>query len=605
MFESHFQSFTDSADPTHGAARVAALRAELHRLKVDGFMIPRADEYQNEYVPACCERLAWLTGFTGSAGLAIVLKDRAAVFVDGRYTLQVRQQVDAETFEPLDVSEITPERWLESNLPRNARFGFDPWLVTPQQLARYRTSAAAAGATLVALDSNPVDAIWTDRPQPPCAPIHIHPARLAGEASDKKLARIRESFKTDALLISDPHNLAWTFNIRGHDVAHTPIALAYALILKNGEPRLYIDDAKLDDKVHAELSENISLHLPQDLLSDLVTLARTKQSVAFDQASVASKLVQTFEQAGGQPTLLADPITLLKARKNKAELRGAVAAHIRDGAALTSFLAWLDDAAPGGKLSEIEAAQALETFRRATKKLKDVSFPTISGFGPNGASPHYRVTEASNLTLGKGLYLVDSGAQYEDGTTDVTRTIAIGKPTAEMRDRFTRVLKGHIAISRLVFPLGTNGAQIDAFARVALWEVGLDFDHGTGHGVGSYLSVHEGPQRISKFGSCTLDVGMILSNEPAFYKPDAFGIRIENLIVVEPRDILGATRPMLGFQTLTLAPIDQRLIAAHLLSEADLRWLNDYHANVRKILTPLVDAKTLAWLKAATKKITV
>ena len=604
MFESHFQTFTETADPTQGRARLGLLRGELRKRGLQGFVVPRSDEHQNEYAPPCTERLAWLTGFTGSAGSAIVLRDAAAIFVDGRYTIQVREQVDVTCFTPVAIAQTTPEQWLEQNAKTGDRIGYDAWLLTPGQLRRLADAAKNAGASLVALDDNPLDHVWSDRPAPPLAPVRLHPKRYAGEDSAKKLQRIEKALvRVDALVVSDPHAVAWAFNIRGQDVAHTPLPLAFALIAKGARPVLYVEPLKLDAQVRAALESLCEIAEPARLLADLKRLGEEGATVRFDAATAAAKLTQTLDCAGGKADVGADPIALMKACKNATEIKGARAAHLRDGAAMARFLAWFSVASKGGRLTEIAAAQALETFRRETGKLKDVSFPSISGAGPNGAIVHYRVTEATNRIIGKGLYLIDSGAQYEDGTTDITRTLAVGKPTAEMRDRFTRVLKGHIGIARAVFPKGVTGAQIDVLARLPLWEAGLDFDHGTGHGVGSYLSVHEGPQRISKVSSVALEPGMILSNEPGYYKTGAYGIRIENLIVVKKADVAGAERDMLDFETLTLAPIDLALVEPKLLTAAEKAWLNAYHARVRAELSPLVDAKTKSWLKTATAKI--
>ena len=602
MFESRFQSFEDEATRATGGDRIAALRAELGRRGLDGFIIPRSDEHQNEYVPPCAERLAWLTGFTGSAGLAIVLDSHAAIFVDGRYTLQVRTQIDTSSLAPIDSATTTPDEWLSTHIGSGSRIGYDPWLLTPGQLARFDRVVNAAGAAMVPVSENPVDAIWQDRPALPNGAVALHPARFSGADAATKLARIAGALgKADALLLSDPHAIAWAFNIRGSDVAHTPIALAFALLPAKGKPSLYIDPRKLTDTVRQTLTELATLAPPGALVGDLEKLGAGAQTIRFDSATVPVSLVQALEAAGGKADTGTDPIALMKARKNRAELRGMRAAHLRDGAAMATFLAWFAAQAPLGHLTEIAAVEALESFRRATRKLKDISFPTISGMGPNGAIVHYRVTHSTNRKISRGIFLIDSGAQYEDGTTDITRTLAVGKPTAEMRDRFTRVLKGHIAIATSVFPKGISGSQLDSFARRALWNAGLDFDHGTGHGVGAYLSVHEGPQRISKLGSVALEEGMILSNEPGYYKAGAYGIRIENLVVVEPRIIKGAERDMLGFDTLTLAPIDLALIEPKLMSREDIAWLNAYHARVRKALSPLVDAPTRKWLVGATK----
>jgi Xaa-Pro aminopeptidase len=603
MFESHYQSFTETADPSQGRARVGLLRGELRKRGLQGFIVPRSDEHQNEYVPPCAERLAWLTGFAGSAGSAIVLRDAAAIFVDGRYTIQVREQVDVKVFTPVAIAETTPETWLSQHAKSGDRIGYDAWLLTPAQVRRLSDAAKIAGASLVAVDDNPLDHVWSDRPEPPLAPVRLHPKRFAGEDSARKLQRIEKALgRVDGLVVSDPHAVAWAFNIRGSDVAHTPLPLAFALVPKGARPVLYVDARKLGADVRAALAPLCEIAEPAQLVLDLKRMGEEGATLSFDAATTAAKLVQTLEGAGGKAEVGADPIALMKACKNAAEIRGARAAHLRDGAAVVRFLAWFAGASRSGRLTEIAAAEALETFRRETGKLKDVSFPTISGAGPNGAIVHYRVTEATNRLIGRGLYLIDSGAQYEDGTTDITRTLSVGKPTAEMRDRFTRVLKGHIAIARAVFPKGASGAQLDALARLPLWEAGLDFDHGTGHGVGSYLSVHEGPQRISKVSSVALQPGMILSNEPGYYKTGAYGIRIENLIVVTKAQIAGE-RDMLAFETLTLAPIDLALVDVKLLTGAERAWLNAYHARVRTELSPLVDAKTKSWLKAATVKV--
>ncbi len=604
MFESHYQSFTDTADASQSAVRLAALRTELKKHWLDGFIVPRADRHQNEYVPPSEERLAWLTGFTGSAGLAIVLQDRAALFVDGRYTIQVREQVDLEAVEPVALAATSPEKWLEGNLHTGAKLGYDPWLHTPGQIERYEKAAKTAGAELVAVEQNPIDAIWTDRPAPPRGAVKRHPPKLTGESAKKKLARVTTALgKADALLISDPHAVAWVFNIRGQDVDHTPLPLAFALITRDGPPRLYIEAAKLNSNVRAYLEEHTEIADPAALEDDLVRLGVETKRVLFDSATVPTRLTRLLKEAGGAADVGADPIALMKARKNLTELEGTRAAHLRDGIAMVRFLRWFSEEAPKRKLTEIAAAQALETFRRESGQLKDVSFPTISAAGPNSAIPHYRVTEATNRKIRRGIFLVDSGAQYEDGTTDITRTLAVGAPTQEMRDRFTRVLKGHIAIARALFPRGTSGAQIDAFARLPLWQAGLDFDHGTGHGVGSYLSVHEGPQRISKLSNVALEPGMILSDEPGYYKAEHFGIRIENLVVVTPVKIRGAERDMLGFETITFAPIDRALVEPKLLDAGEITWLDAYHARVRKLLSPHLDRDEREWLKQATQPI--
>jgi len=603
-FESLFQSFAETADPSRAAPRVAALRVELKARGLAGFIIPRADEHQNEYVPPGAERLAWLTGFTGSAGSAVVLADKAAAFVDGRYTIQAREQIDAKLFSICDLVSDPPSRWLAREATRDAKIGYDPWLHTPASVEALRKGAEEAGATLVAVDGNPIDAIWQDRPPAPSAPVVLHPEKLAGESAAKKLARIAQKLgRADGLVLSDPHAVAWAFNIRGGDVSHTPLPLSWAIVSREHRARLYVEGAKLSNSVRAALEDLADVREPASLIGDLETLAREKKRLTFDSATAPEKLVALYREKGGAADVGADPIALMKARKNAAELKGSRAAHIRDGAAMVEFLAWFATEAPKGKLTEISAAQALETFRRATGKLKEISFGTISAFGAHAALPHYRVTETSNAKIGKGVYLVDSGAQYVDGTTDITRTTIVGAPKGDVRDKYTRVLKGHIAIATAVFPVGTTGAQIDAYARRALWEAGTDFDHGTGHGVGAYLSVHEGPQRISKLGGVALEPGMIISNEPGYYREGAYGIRIENLIVVEERKIAGAERKMLGFETITFAPIDTALIDARLMTREEIAWLNAYHTAVWEKLEAKVSPAARKWMKAATKKI--
>jgi Xaa-Pro aminopeptidase len=604
MIEAKFQTFDDASERAHSAARVASLRAELKKRGLDGFVVPRADRQQNEYLPASEERLAWLTGFTGSAGAAIVLTDRAALFVDGRYTVQAGTQTDPAVFSIEHLTETPPSQWLAQNLKGGERIGYDPWLHTAEGAERLRKVCADAKAELVAVESNPIDALWQHRPLPPKGAVTLHDVKFAGESSADKLARVRgeiDKLHADALVVSDPQNVAWAFNIRGSDIAHTPLALAFALIPREGKPRLYIDPAKVAVNVRTALAHIAELRSEDDLARDLTGLSN--QTVRLDQASAADALVRLIEQHGGRPVPGADPLTLMKAVKNATEIEGTRTAHRRDGAAMAHFLAWFDREAPGGKLTEIDAVEALETFRRETGHLRDVSFPTISGSGPNGAIVHYRVTRESNRRIGNGeLFLIDSGAQYEDGTTDITRTVVVGTPNDEMRDRFTRVLKGHIAIATAVFPENTSGAQLDPLARVALWQAGLDFDHGTGHGVGSYLSVHEGPARISKLGNVPLRRGMILSNEPGYYKTAAYGIRIENLVLtIAAPEPVGAEKPLNAFETLTLAPIDRRLIAQDMLSEKERHWLDSYHERVRETIGPLVDDKTRKWLEEATR----
>jgi len=604
MFEAQFQTFDEPEGGVALTARLAALREELLRRNLSGMVIPRADQQQNEYVPPSDERLAWLTGFTGSAGLAIVLSREAALFVDGRYTLQAAKQVDGNAWSIAPLVDPPPESWLEQHLAAGDRLGFDPWLHTSSAAEKLAAACAKAGAELVAVDGNPLDAVWTERPAPPLGPVSVHGLQFAGEAEAAKLGRIRGEIArlgADALVLSDSHAVAWTFNIRGADVGHTPLPLSYALVPKDGRPTIFIDARKLCNSARDHLERSADVAAPEALTPALTRLAGRGAAIALDAATAADALARLIGAVGGKVVRGNDPVALLKAVKNPVEIDGTRTAHRRDAVALARFLAWIDREAPSGALTEIDAVEALETFRRDTGALKDVSFPTISGTGPNGAIVHYRVTRKSNRRIVPGdLLLIDSGAQYQDGTTDVTRTLAIGEPTAEMRDRFTRVLRGHIAIARAVFPDGTTGAQLDTLARQFLWQAGIDFEHGTGHGVGCYLSVHEGPARISKLGTTALKRGMILSNEPGYYKTDAFGIRIENLELVVEAQIEGAEKPMNAFETLTLAPIDRRLIDLDLISHKELAWLNDYHARVRREVRPHLGETDQLWLDAAT-----
>jgi Xaa-Pro aminopeptidase len=604
MFEAQFQTFDEPETGVALSARLSAFREELARRKLTGFAIPRADQQQNEYVPPSEERLAWLTGFTGSAGLAIVLTKEAALFVDGRYTLQAQKQVDAKAWSIQPLSDPSPESWLSKHLKPGDRFGFDPWLHTSAAAERLAAACAKVGAELVALETNPLDAVWTGRPPPPLAPVAVHGTQFSGEVEAEKLKRIRQEIEklgVEALVVSDPHAVAWTFNIRGADVAHTPLPLSYALVPKDGRPTVFIDHRKLSNSARDHLERSADVEEPNALTPNLTSLARGGASIALDNATAADALSRLIIAAGGKPVRGNDPISFLKAVKNPTEIEGTRRAHRRDAVALARFLSWVDREAPSGALTEIDTVEALETFRRETGALKDVSFPTIAGAGPNGAIVHYRVTRKTNRRIGGGdLLLIDSGAQYEDGTTDVTRTIAIGEPSDEMRDRFTRVLLGHIAIARAVFPDGTTGAQIDTLARQFLWRAGLDFEHGTGHGVGSYSSVHEGPARISKLGTTPLKRGMILSNEPGYYKTDAYGIRIENLELVIGAEIAGAGKPMNAFETLTLAPIDRRLMDTKMLGKEELDWVNDYHALVHREVRAELDDATGKWLDEAT-----
>ena len=584
------------------AARLAAVRAEMAAAGADGFLVPRADEHQGEYVPARAERLRWLTGFDGSAGLAIVLADRAAIFVDGRYTLQVRDQVDGALFDICHLTESPPHDWLAEQAAAGMTFAFDPWLHTPDGLKRLRRALEKAGAALSPAPENFVDNAWPDQPSPPSDPFTAHPLDHAGRSSVDKRQDIGAAIAEEgaaAAILTLPDSIAWLLNIRGADVPRTPFPLAFAIARADGRVRLFAPAGKVDDALLAHMGDGVSVDKREAFGPAIDALAG--EPVIADPASAPVWVFDRLEAAGAETVRTTDPCQLPKACKNAVEVAGTQAAHVRDGAALTRFLAWLAAEAPGGAVTEMTAADKLRALRSESNLLRDLSFDTISGAGANGAIVHYRVSEETNRRLEPGsLYLVDSGGQYPDGTTDVTRTIAVGTPTAEMRRHYTLVLKGHIALATARFPAGTTGSQLDAFARRPLWDEGLDYDHGTGHGVGSYLSVHEGPQRISKLPSTVaLKPGMIVSNEPGFYLEGAYGIRIENLVVVREAET-ATDRDMLCFETLTLAPLDRALIDVDLLTAAERAWVDAYHARVREEIGPRVDDDTVAWLDRAT-----
>jgi Xaa-Pro aminopeptidase len=609
-----FQNFEETSDSTKGAERVADIRAKLKELGLDGFIVPRSDEYQGECVPKGSERLAWLTGFSGSAGTAVVLAGKAAIFVDGRYTLQVRDQVDRSVFEPVSVTDTSVGDWLKANAKEGWKIGYDPWLMTRAQVQQIAKGAEAAGAALVPVEANPLDLAWRDRPAPPLAAVGTHDETLAGKPVGDKIAEVARAIgekRADAAIVTDPASIAWLFNIRGGDVPRTPFALSFALVQAAGRPELFIDGRKLSNTVRDSLESVADVREPRDFSVRLKALGSAGKKVLYDKQGSAEAVARLVEEAGGTIVEGADPVALPKARKSAAELSGARAAHVRDGVAVTRFLRFIE-ASPAGSLTEIDAAKKLEELRAATAAegdvpLADLSFDSISSTGPNAAINHYRVTERTNRRLEAGeLYLIDSGAQYRDGTTDITRTLLIGEaPPVRLdlyRDRLTRVLKGHIAIATARFPKGTTGAQLDVLARTALWQAGLEFDHGTGHGVGSYLSVHEGPQRISKTGTTALEPGMIISNEPGYYRPGEFGIRIENLVVVrEPEPIPGGDRPMHSFETITLAPIARNLILPRLMTSEEIAWLDAYHMRVYGTLSgwPTLAADERAWLEEA------
>lgn len=588
------------------AARLDALRAAMSAAGVDGYLVPHGDEHQGEYSAPYAERLKWLTGFSGSAGLAIVLKDRAVIFVDGRYTLQVKTQVDGALYEYAHLVDDPPPKWLAKNLSAGAKLGFDPRLLTPQGLARFEQAAKKMGADLSPVDENLIDKVWDDQPARPTAPVRIYPDKFSGRSSAKKrelVAKVLGEEGMDAFLISALDSIAWLFNIRGDDMEFSPLTYAYALLLKDGTATLFIDPAKVNADVRAHLGSEVEL-APYDGLSEaLKSLNTDVKTIGVDRGTVSRWVVDLITGTTRTASPSADPCTALKACKHPTELEGVREAHVRDGAALTRFLAWLSVEGPKGTLNEVSAADKLEAIRAESNLYLGQSFPTIAGAGANGAIVHYRAAAETAAAIKPDmLFLVDSGGQYLDGTTDVTRTIAIGTPTPEQKRHFTLVLKGHIALARARFVTGTAGSQLDALARAPLWADGLDYDHGTGHGVGTYLGVHEGPQNISKRPiNVPLEPGMVVSNEPGYYKTGEYGIRIENLVaVVEAEAPDGAERPLLAFETITLAPIDLSLVDAALLNADEKAWLNAYHARVRETLSPLLDEETKKWLEEVT-----
>jgi Xaa-Pro aminopeptidase len=591
-------------------SRLAALREQLKADRLDGFVVPLTDEHMSEYVGSYAQRLAWLTGFQGSAGSAVVLPEEAAIFTDGRYTLQVRDQVDGNHWSYQSVPETSIADWLEAHAPEGGRIGYDPWLHTKEWAEKAREALAGKGAELVAVGRNPIDQVWADRPEPSRARLIVHGDEYAGRSSAAKrqeMADWLKEQKADAAVLAALDSIAWTFNVRGKDVERTPVALSFALVHDDGTADLFVASEKIGEDVRQHLGNGVRVHERSDFEPMLKRLAG--KTVAVDPERSVAAIFEALEQAGARIVPKRDPSILPKAIKNETEIAGHRAAQARDGAALVRFLHWLSVEAPKGGVDELSAAARLQDFRQRGRDLRDLSFDTISGAGPNGAIVHYRVSEATNRPLEMdSIYLVDSGGQYPDGTTDVTRTVVIGTPSAEMKDRFTRVLQGHVAVARALFPDGTRGSQLDSFARQFLWRAGVDYAHGTGHGVGSFLSVHEGPQRISPAGSAQaggdepLRAGMILSNEPGYYKTGAYGIRIENLVLVVPREPEGGfagEKPLLGFETLTFAPIDRNLIETAMLSDAERRWVDDYHAEVIRIVGPQLDGEAKAWLEGA------
>ena len=593
-----------------GPKRLAMLRKQMGKHKVSVFLVPHADEHQNEYLPEPAERLAWLTGFTGSAGFAIVTLKKALLFVDGRYTIQAVEQIDPKAFRSIDIVDIPPTRWLQENASASDRIGFDPKLLTISQLKSFAKAAEKAGAKLCPV-ANLIDKIWEDQPPAPKGAVTVFPRRVAGKSAGDKIAQIQEEIRekdANLCLLTDPASLAWLFNIRGSDMPHNPIPLGYSLVPAKGKPVIFMHQEKLPEKTRKHLSKVAQLASPESLVQSLEKQTKGK-TVLCDPNLVSAYLARIIRNAGGAVVETRDPVVLPRATKNRAELDGARNAHIRDGVAMTRFLCWIDGQDPADH-SEISFAVKLEELRKDTarnmgSKLVDISFATISGSGPNSALPHYRVTEENNQKIkNNSLYLTDSGGQYPDGTTDITRTIAIGSPPKSATENFTLVLKGHIAIATARFPEGTRGIDLDPFARQALWQRGRDFDHGTGHGVGSHLNVHEGPQSISRRGMEVLKPGMIISNEPGYYLEGKYGIRTENLVIVsEAQTIPESTRPTHVFETITLAPIDLRLIDRSLLSDQEIDWLNTYHRRVFKTLGPYLSKTEKEWLKSATRRI--
>ncbi|MCC3862024.1 aminopeptidase P family protein [Pseudemcibacter aquimaris] len=589
--------------------KLSALRQKMRDQKLNGFLVPHTDEHQSEYTPGYAKRIAWLTGFKGSAGLVSVTLDQAAIYVDGRYTLQVRDQVDMKLYQQMKLYKDKPEDWFSDVLNDGDVVGFDPWLHDKGLVKNIREKLAKNGIELKAVSENPIDEIWQDRPEPSKEMAVPHDIQYAGETSKdkrKRLAKIIKEKQAEAQIITTLDSIAWLLNIRGSDVDCTPLVLSFAILKKNGKAELFIDPDKLDDDIKNHLGDDVKIYAKDQFESALKKLGAKKKTVLVDPKRSHVAIFDVLEKAGATIIDHEDPCQLDKAQKNDVELDGCRAAHVRDAVAVCKFLRWIDENAASGEYDELDAVEKLYEYRQEVSLFKGNSFETISGAGSNGAIVHYNVKEASPKKLeDQMLYLVDSGGQYLDGTTDITRTIAIGDPTEEQRDNFTRVLKGHIALAQARWPVGRTGAHLDTLARKSLWDVGLDYDHGTGHGVGSYLGVHEGPQNISPLGHHTpLKAGMILSNEPGFYKTGEYGIRIENLVIVRNSNFRGQDRPMQTFETVTLVPIDTRLVNAHMMTAAEITWLNIYHAKVREEIGPLLDGEDKEWLMAATESIT-
>lgn len=585
-------------------SRLASVRTCLEEHGIDGVIVPITNAFQGEYSPACDQRLQWLTGFTGSNGMAIVLRSKAAFFTDGRYTLQAQQEVGDEEYALFNMADVSAPKWLKEQVQQGAQIGYDGWLHTQKQLKAFQESAQEAGFSLKSIE-NIIDPLWTDRPEPPAASVRIQAEQYTGKSSAEKRQELANELKKqrlDAVILSAGDSICWLLNIRGSDIPHTPFLLAYAIAYKDASVDLFYAPEAFDASLRTHLGEDIRIRPFTELTS--VLEAFTGQKVMLDPARVSYRFFELLKAAHAETVEANDPCQLRKSIKNEVELHGARKAHIRDGVAVSKFLHWFDTKGSQGQYTELDAVAQLTGYRAEDGLFQETSFETISGYGPNGAIIHYRVSEESNLTIEPGsLYLVDSGGQYLDGTTDITRTLPVGDTTQTQKEHFTRVLKGMIQLSLAQFPKGTTGIQLDVLARQALWQVGLDYNHGTGHGIGSYLSVHEGPQGISTRGTSTaLEPGMLISNEPGYYLEGSYGIRIENVIAVtEKGHLQEGGKLFYGFETLTLAPIHQSLIDATLLTSKEKNWLNTYHQRVYDTLAPLLDEEVKTWLQKATQ----
>ena len=600
-----FQDFSVRGGPSIGHANLPKLRSAMAGLGIDAFYIPHDDEYQNEYLPDANERLAWATGFTGSAGSAFIFAGRAVLLVDGRYTIQAHNQTDRELIEINDLPLSGPFDWLATQKLKNIKIGYDPSLSSPTDVSKLASTATRMGIQTIEVETNPIDIAWTDRPDLPVEKIFPHPEKFSGESTASKIQRVNDVMSSrgvDATVFTAPASIAWLFNIRGGDVRHSPLPLGHAILYVNGTAELFLDDAKIDDALKQHLGSDVKFFSPNQLLERLGSLSN--KSVSLDPNITSAWFFNKLYDFGVNIIPAPDPVIPLRAQKNTTELKGTATAHERDSIALIRFLKWLSEEGQSGEVTEIDAAKKLEALRKERPELKDLSFETISGAGPNSALPHYRVSTQSNRKLERGtLYLVDSGGQYLDGTTDVTRTVPIGTPSSNMRRHYTLVLKAHIALATARFPVGTTGTHLDTIARLPLWKAGLDFEHGTGHGVGVYLGVHEGPQRIAKgWNPNHLLPGMIVSNEPGYYKVGSYGIRIENLqFVVEASDIEGGETPMLGFQNLTWVPLSRDLIDVSLLTDEEHTWVNIYHAETLNRLKNRLSKTDANWLEKMCK----